>query len=162
MIPITTCSGWCGRVVVQVSADMYLLGLVLTWYGASVGWMSFVWRVRLWIDIGLYGVGSRDWTAWEISFRPHSLAEIFVAEPGPFDVHYFWSTGGFLVVVLVNLLFFGGFLEAIVSFFVGFLRQELQQPVSIRPICSFFVDSCKLSFSYSRIPEPGTSTARCY
>ena len=29
----------------------------------------------------LYGVGSRDRTAWETSFRPYSLA-ISVAEPG--------------------------------------------------------------------------------
>ena len=43
----------------------------------------FVWRAHL--DIDLYGVGSRDRTAWETSFRPHSLAEISVVEPGSFD-----------------------------------------------------------------------------
>ena len=45
-----------------------------------------VWRVGL--DIELYGAGSRDRTAWESSSRPHSLAEIVVAETGPSELHY--------------------------------------------------------------------------
>ena len=46
----------------------------------------FVWRARL--DTDLYGVDSRDRTAPKISLRPNSLTEIFVAEPGLFDLHY--------------------------------------------------------------------------
>ena len=124
MFPITTCSGWCCLVVVQVSADIVLLGLILPCYGASVGWMSFVWHARL--DIDLYGIGSRDRTTWETSFRPHSLAEISVAEPGSFELQ-------FGKTVVFSLLL---------------------------SICSYFVDSWKLSFPYSRIPETETSTAR--
>ena len=91
MFPVSTCAGWCCLAVVDVSADGYLLGLVLPWYGASVGRMS-TFAVRLpcaRLDIDLYGVGSQDRTGWEISFRPYSIAEIFVAEPGPFELHYF-------------------------------------------------------------------------
>ena len=46
----------------------------------------FVWRAHL--DIDLYGVGSRDRTAWETSFRPHSLAEISVTAPGSFELQF--------------------------------------------------------------------------
>ena len=79
----------------------------------------FVWRARL--DIDLYGVGTLDRTAWDTSFRPRSLAEIFVAEPGPFE--QFGET------VVYSLLL---------------------------STWSYFVDSWKLSFPFSRIPETGT------
>ena len=114
----------------------YLLGLVLHRCVARVGRYLlartgigllcrkcrmdvFVWRARL--DIDLYGVGTLDRTAWDTSFRPRSLAEIFVAEPGPFE--QFGET------VVYSLLL---------------------------STWSYFVDSWKLSFPFSRIPETGT------
>ena len=45
------------------------------------------WRAHL--DIDLYGVGSRDRTAWETSFHSHSLADISVAEPS-LSNHIIW------------------------------------------------------------------------
>ena len=63
--PATICSDWYCLVMEQCRVDV------------------FVWRAH--VDIDLYGVGSRDRTAWETSFRPHSLAEISVVEPGSFD-----------------------------------------------------------------------------
>ena len=131
---------------------MFLLGLMLPRYGARVGRHNFcsdwyclvmeqsrvdviVWRAHL--DIDLYGGGSRDRTAWETSFRPHSLAEISVAEPGSFELHYLVSRwysrcccqpGNYRPLIL------------------GFLRRSFNNSLIFYQSALIFVDSWKLSF----------------
>ena len=83
---------WCCLVAVQASAEIYLLGLVLPCYGAVSGRCLCLACARLGID--LYGIGSRGRTTWETSFGPHSLAEIFVAEPDSFKLRIIFGKTG--------------------------------------------------------------------
>ena len=106
----------------------------------------FVWRARL--DIDLYGVGSRDRTAWETSFRPH-LAEIFCGRIGSFRTALFRKTEVFSLLLLSTSSYFVDSWNTIVSL-LGFLRQGVQHLVVIY---NLLPDSWKTIVSYSRIPE---------
>ena len=101
----------------------------------------FVWRAHL--DIDLYGVGSRDRTAWETSFRPHRLADISVAEPGSFELHYLVKRWYSRCCQPALILWIPGNYRLLI---LGFLRQGLSQLVDILTIRSYFVDFWKLSF----------------
>ena len=115
--PTFSCSDWYCLVMEQCRVDV------------------IVWRAHL--DIDLYGGGSRDRTAWETSFRPHSLAEISVAEPGSFELHYLVSRwysrcccqpGNYRLLIL------------------GFLRRSFNNSLIFYQSALIFVDSWKLSF----------------
>ena len=82
----------------------------------------FVWRARL--DIDLYGVGSRDRTAWETSFRPH-LAEIFCGRIGSFRTALFRKTVVFSLLLLSNYSHFLWVPGNYRFLILGFLRQGL-------------------------------------
>ena len=151
MFPISSCSGWCCLVMVQVSADIYLLGLVLPCYGAVSGGCLCLACARL--DTDLYGVGSRDRTAWETSFRPHSLVEFFCGRTG------FCGTTSFGTVVFSLLL--PTCSHSVDSWNLPFPYSRVPEAARCYlSICSYLVDFWNLSFPYSRIPETEASKAR--